>query len=127
MMRSKIERDVEKIDTTTKRYKNLINNPSKNKKLKQEVDALYDKLGVKTGTALDLSHIPLIEKALDISIKVVSIPHQLNFIYKGSKHPTKSYVYLAYSNTNNDHIGYYDLITNVKFFFQNLIIVKSVM
>jgi hypothetical protein len=71
-------------------------------------------LGVKIGTALDLSHIPLIEKALDISIKVASIPHQLKFVYKGSKHPTKSYVYLVYYNPNNDPIGHYDLITKVK-------------
>jgi hypothetical protein len=58
----------------------LISNPGKNKNLKQEIDNLYYELGVKTGTALDLTHIPLIEKVLDIRIKIVPLQDKMNFV-----------------------------------------------
>jgi hypothetical protein len=111
-------KDKEKIAEATQRYKELVANPGKNKKLREEVDKLYDKLpGVKRGTALNLTHMPLIEKELDIRIKVVSIPDQLKIVYESDKHPTKAYVYLLYSNPENLAVGHYDLITNVKGFF----------
>ncbi len=110
-------RDEEKIDLATKAYKTLVNNPGRNKKLQQEVDLLYQKIGVKKGKALDLYHIEEIEKVLDISVKVVSIPDRLKFVYKSEKRTNKGYVYLVYSNMDNSPIGHYDLITNIRGFF----------
>jgi hypothetical protein len=110
--------DTDKAEEATKLYKSLTMNPGKNKKLQQEVHALYDALGVKKGTALDLSHIPGIERILDINIKVVSMDDQLKFVYKSERpHSSTGYVYLVYSNPEKKPIGHYDLITNVRGFF----------
>ena len=109
--------DEEELEKVTRRYKNLVANPGKNDTLSWQVNALYASLGVKKGTALDLSHLPAIEKLLDVSIKVVSLPDQLSIVYKSSKHPGKDYIYLLYSNPLKSEIGHYNLITNVRGFF----------
>jgi hypothetical protein len=116
-VRDQEPKDEEKIKDAEKEYKSLSKHPGKNRKLTSAVKELYGKIGVKFGTPLDLSHVPAIERVLDISIKVVSVPDQQCIVYKSSKHPTKGYVYLLYTNEGDARVGHYQLITNVCGYF----------
>jgi hypothetical protein len=119
MLRARDEepKDEAKVEAAEKEYKSLVNNPGKNGKLTTAVKALYTRIGVKFGTPLDLSHVPAIERALDISVKVVSVPDQHSIVYKSTKHATKGYVYLVFSNEGEERVGHYQLITNPRGYF----------
>ena len=112
--------DEETLINCTHLYKKLVDNPGRNNELKRRVSALCDEAGIRYGTPGDLTHLPIFERILDISFKVVSIPDQLKIVYKGEEHPQREYVYLVYSQpvgSSDSVIGHYDLITNVRGFF----------
>ena len=109
--------DPELLDDRTKIYKHLTDNPGRNNTLKARVKDLLNKSGITFGTACSLAHLPLFEKILDVSFKVVSVPDQLRIVYKGPKHASREYIYLVYSKPSEASIGHYDLITNVRGFF----------
>ena len=98
-------------------YKQLIQNPGKNKKLKMQIKTLYQEAGIPFHTPCGLKHLPIFEKILNVSFKVISIPEQCKIVYQGKKQPVREYVYLVYSESDGATIGHYDLITNVRGFF----------
>jgi hypothetical protein len=103
-----------------KNFRSLYQRQETNKMLKAKVKQLFKKADWKIGKPCDIHILQKFESVLGICVKIVSLKHQLDFIYKGNKEFEENTVYLCYSENRKTKIGHYDLIVNIKGFFSKM-------
>jgi hypothetical protein len=98
-------------------YDLLSVNRGYNGKLKKRVKDLYEKVNLPFNTVLNITHIPMLEEALNITVKVVSAEDNDLIVYKGTTvRPNGEYVYLLYERVPAEIVGHYSLITKISTF-----------
>jgi hypothetical protein len=100
-----------------KEYKRLSRRQESNRSLKKEVEKLYKDVNWKIGKPCDIYCLRKFEEAMEVCVKIVSLNHQLDFIYKGNKKFEENTIYLCYSEDPKSKMGHYDVIVNIQGFF----------